>query len=82
MDVAAKYCSGRLVLCHEGGYNASTVPYHGLGVIETLADTPSGMEDPFEPLLAELGGQDLQPHQAAVIESLLGHLNTVSQHWG
>jgi acetoin utilization deacetylase AcuC-like enzyme len=66
-QAAAELCDGRLVLCHEGGYNAPTVPFYGLAVMEELSGVRTGVEDPFLPLLAGLGYQDLQPHQDAVI---------------
>ena len=68
MAVADEVCGGRLVLCHEGGYNGSTVPFFGLAVMEQLSGIRTGTEDPFQPLLGGLGGQDLQPHQTAVID--------------
>ena len=43
------------MLCHEGGYNGSTVPFFGLAVMETLSGEQSGVEDPFMPLLGGLG---------------------------
>ena len=66
--VAEELCSGRLLLCHEGGYHAPTVPFYGLTVLEELSGIPSGVQDPFEPIMAGLGGQDLQAHQSAAID--------------
>ncbi|MFT7460420.1 MAG: acetoin utilization deacetylase AcuC-like enzyme [Planctomycetota bacterium] len=77
MAVADEVCDGRIVMCHEGGYNGATVPFFGLAVMETLSGIATGTEDPFEPMLAGLGGQALQPHQDALIkeaEGLLGKL--------
>jgi len=70
LQAADAHCDGRLVLCHEGGYNGATVPFFGLAVMEELAGTRTGIEDPFQPLLGGLGGQGLQPHQAAVIDEV------------
>ena len=67
LAVADEVCGGRLVMCHEGGYNAPTVPYFGLAVCEALAGVKTGLEDPFAPMHEGLGGQELQPHQATVI---------------
>ncbi len=78
VDAAGRLCDGRLVMCHEGGYNAPTVPYYGLAVFEALSGITSGLEDPFHEILGGLGGQDLQPHQDAVItraEALLERLS-------
>jgi acetoin utilization deacetylase AcuC-like enzyme len=77
MDVADDVCDGRLLMCHEGGYNAPTVPFFGLAVMETLSGISTGVEDPFDPLLGGLGGQSLQAHQDALItqaEDLLSKL--------
>jgi acetoin utilization deacetylase AcuC-like enzyme len=68
LGIADELCGGRLLLCHEGGYHAPTVPFHGLAVLETLSGVATGIEDPFARVLARLGGQELQPHQMAVIE--------------
>ena len=77
MTAASQLCDGRLVFTHEGGYNAHTVPFYGLAVMEQLCGTSTGVEDPFLPIMAGLGGQDLQPHQQAVIDQarqLLDHI--------
>jgi acetoin utilization deacetylase AcuC-like enzyme len=67
MTVADDVCGGRLVLCHEGGYSGSTVPFFGLAVMEELSGIRTGVVDPFQALLSGLGMQALQPHQDAVI---------------
>lgn len=69
MSAADRLCGGRIAFCHEGGYNAYTVPFMGLRVIEALSGLKSGMEDPFAPLIEGMGYQELQGHQAAVIEA-------------
>lgn len=77
MAAAQELCGGRIVMCHEGGYNPSTVPFFALAVIETLAGEQTGIEDPFLELMAGLGGQELQPHQEEAIrraESMLANL--------
>ena len=65
--VAEESCDGRIAMCHEGGYNAPTVPFYGLAVVEELSGIPTGVVDPFQEILAGLGQQDLQPHQDKVI---------------
>ena len=77
MAAAEELCGGRIVMCHEGGYNAPTVPFFALAVIEELAGELSGVDDPFLDIMAGLGGQELQPHQDEAIrraESLLANL--------
>ena len=67
MAAANEVCNGRLVLCHEGGYSASTVPFFGLAVMEELSGIRTAVNDPFTDMLGGLGGQALQPHQENVI---------------
>jgi acetoin utilization deacetylase AcuC-like enzyme len=74
---AEELCAGRLVLCHEGGYHKTSVPFSGLAVIEQLSDIRSGMTDPFLPIIEKYPFQELQPHQDAVLrqaEKLVGRL--------
>jgi acetoin utilization deacetylase AcuC-like enzyme len=77
MRAADELCGGRIVMCHEGGYDAPTVPFYALAVIETLAGESSGVDDPFLEIMAGQGGQSLQPHQDEAIrraEALLANL--------
>ena len=67
VDVADRNSDGRLVVLHEGGYSPFHVPFCGLAVIEQLVGEPSGVADPYA-TLANLPYQDLQPHQADLIE--------------
>ena len=75
MQVADVLCDGRLVLSHEGGYNPHTVPFYGLAVMEQLSAVQSGVSDPFLPIMAGLGGQELQPHQQEAINRAKGLLD-------
>jgi acetoin utilization deacetylase AcuC-like enzyme len=68
LEVARDVCGGRVVMCHEGGYSPAYVPYCGLAILEEMAGVRTGLEDPLLGLLAAFGGQDLQPHQDAVVE--------------
>ena len=80
MTAAEQLCDGRLLMSHEGGYNPATVPFYGLAVVEQLSGVRTGVADPFHELMAALGGQELQPHQDAVIrkaEGLLAHLRRI-----
>ena len=75
VGAANELCGGRLVLTHEGGYSAPYVPFLGLAVVEAMSGRRSGVADPYQFFTEGLGGQDLQPHQDAVIadaEKLLG----------
>jgi acetoin utilization deacetylase AcuC-like enzyme len=68
MLAARDLCEGRLVMTHEGGYNASTVPFFGLAVMEQLSGIKTGVEDPFLEMFQALGGQKLLPHQEEVVQ--------------
>lgn len=81
LDAADKLCEGRLMMCHEGGYNPSTVPYHGLAVIEALSGESSGMPDPFLEIHESLGGQELNAHQQAYIDEAKKTLESLFSHW-
>jgi hypothetical protein len=65
MEAADELCGGRLVLSHEGGYAPVYVPFCGLAVMEELVKTP--VYDPMALPAGTAGGQDLQPHQDAII---------------
>ncbi|MFM9124390.1 MAG: class II histone deacetylase [Actinomycetota bacterium] len=67
LDVTASY-DGHIVFTHEGGYSAAYVPFCGLAVLEEVSGHRTPVEDPFLPIFMGVGGQDLQPHQAAVID--------------
>lgn len=82
LSVARDVCGARLVMCHEGGYSPAYVPYCGLAILEEMAGVRTDLADPLLGLLAAFGGQELQPHQAAVIaeaEKLAIGLNTRSR---
>jgi acetoin utilization deacetylase AcuC-like enzyme len=72
-DAAERHCGGRLVLSHEGGYSSGHVPFCGLAVVEALSGLSAGIEDPFA-FLADVPGQELQPHQEAVLDAATGAL--------
>jgi acetoin utilization deacetylase AcuC-like enzyme len=46
MDLADELCGGRLVAAQEGGYSEIYGPYCTLAIIETLAGTRTGIEEP------------------------------------
>eukprot|EP00808_Paulinella_micropora_P017120 g19329.t1 len=68
MRVADHVCEGKIVMTHEGGYSIPSVPFLGLAVLEQLSGIRSGVKDPFTGMWEQLGGQDLQPHQAAAVD--------------
>ena len=70
LDVADRHAGGRLVYCHEGGYSSGYAPFCGLAVLEELAGYTTGVADPFLPIFEGYAYQDVQPHQAAVIDEV------------
>lgn len=79
MKAADELCAGRIVMCHEGGYNDATVPFYGLAVMERLSGIKTETNDPFMSLFEALAGQELQPHQDQIItlaEQLLQNLSS------
>jgi acetoin utilization deacetylase AcuC-like enzyme len=77
--VAEQLCDGRLVAVHEGGYSPAHVPFCGLAVIEQLSGIPSGIDDPFA-TLAALPYQDLQPHQASIIDAAAALVDRIPRY--
>jgi acetoin utilization deacetylase AcuC-like enzyme len=74
---ADELCGGRVVATHEGGYSNTYVPFCGLAVIEEFAGIRTSVTDPYLEELMQMGGQELQPHQAAVIDAaaaLVAHI--------
>ena len=70
LGVADRHAAGRLVVCHEGGYAPGYTPFCGLAVLEELSGAYTGVADPFLPIFEGYGGQELQPHQEAVITAV------------
>ncbi len=70
LDLAARLCSGRLAMSHEGGYNPVYVPFCGLAVIEALAGVTEPLADPYEPIFGGMGQLELQPHQTALLDQV------------
>ena len=81
MDAANDLCGGRLVMSHEGGYSASTVPFFGQAVMETLAERRTDVVDPFVEVIGGMAYQDLQPHQAAAIARTEAALAENRKRW-
>lgn len=46
-ELADEICDGKLVMVHEGGYAESYVPFCGVGVMESLMEWDSPVEDPM-----------------------------------
>ena len=76
VELADRVCDGRLVMSHEGGYSPIYVPFCGLAVVEALSGHRTGIDDPFEPDWIGWPGQDVQPHQQAVVDRARALLET------
>ena len=76
---ADSLCGGRLIATHEGGYSNAYVPFCGLAVIEEFARTRTPVADPYLDELMQMGGQELQPHQAAAVDAAAAYVRLVPQ---
>jgi acetoin utilization deacetylase AcuC-like enzyme len=65
---AATLCGSRLVLCHEGGYSSTYVPYCGLAVIESLAGVRTDVVDPWLTDARRVRELPLRAHEHAAID--------------
>jgi len=77
LQVAGRFCSNRLLVTHEGGYNLFTVPFMGLAVIEELSGRDSGVVDPHRDIFVAMKGHELLPHQEAVIAAAAALVSNV-----
>lgn len=68
-DAADRYCGGRLLATHEGGYNEATVPFMALAAIEAISGLNSGVTDPYSEIFDNMHGHDLLPHQEDAVEA-------------
>jgi acetoin utilization deacetylase AcuC-like enzyme len=67
ISAARGACGGHVVACHEGGYSPAYVPYCGLAILEEMSGIRTELADPLAGILGPMGGQELQPHQEAVV---------------
>ncbi len=71
---AGALCGSRLVLCHEGGYSSTYVPYCGLAVIESLAGVRTQVVDPWLTDARRVRELPLRQHERDAIDQ------AVAQH--
>lgn len=69
VQLAETLCGGRMLALHEGGYSTAYVPFCGLATLEEMSGVRTAFDDPFLPIFGGMGGQELQPHQKAVIDA-------------
>ena len=72
MSWADALCDGRLVLCHEGGYSSTYVPYCGLAIVEQLASIRTEVVDPWISDTRQVRWLPLRAHEAQAIERARG----------
>lgn len=77
LNVAEEVCDGRIVFTHEGGYNATTTPFLGLAVIETLLGEVTGIRSPNVEERRDVGFQDLQDYQKSHIDKILAYHQSI-----
>jgi acetoin utilization deacetylase AcuC-like enzyme len=66
MECAAESANNKILIAHEGGYNAVYSPFCGLFVLQQLSGIKK-LDDPFSHV-ENYPGQKLQPHQKAEID--------------
>lgn len=81
-EAAERHCSGRLLLCHEGGYSEFYVPFCGLATVEALSGIRSRVVDPCISEVEQIGYQELQPHQDQVIRRAEGVVEMLRHRMG
>lgn len=75
MTLADEVCDGRLVLSHEGGYDATLAPFCALAIFEELTGVKADMPKGGNPFASASGDgalnkyQKLLPHQDECIQS-------------
>jgi acetoin utilization deacetylase AcuC-like enzyme len=70
---AAALCGSRLVLCHEGGYSSTYVPYCGLAVVERLAGVRTDVIDPWLTDARQVRELPLRAHEREAIDQAVAH---------
>ncbi len=70
-DAAQRYCGGRLVVVHEGGYSEAYVPFCGLAIVEELAGIRTEVVDPMLDLaIAQQPGERFVTFQRELLDEL------------
>jgi acetoin utilization deacetylase AcuC-like enzyme len=74
MRAAERLCGGRLVMCHEGGYSTTYVPYCGLAIVERLSGASTGVVDPWISDTRRVRELPLRAHEEQAVQA------AVAQH--
>ncbi|KAI9003471.1 deacetylase [Hyaloraphidium curvatum] len=71
LAVADEVCGGKVAMVHEGGYSPVYVPFCGIATLEEMTGIKTDVVDGFYAgMFKACGGQDLQPHQDALIKKI------------
>ncbi|MGI8712947.1 MAG: class II histone deacetylase [Solirubrobacteraceae bacterium] len=68
---ARRLCAGRLVLCQEGGYSTTYVPYCGLAIVEALSGIRTGVADPWISDARRVRELPLRAHERAAVQAAI-----------
>lgn len=77
-ELAEEVCEGRIVVMQEGGYDPTSVPFHGLATIEALSGLSAGIDNPFA---FEVTGDSVRPHEEEAIAEAERIFLDYSKHW-
>ena len=78
MSVADRVCGGKVIMTHEGGYNATYSPFCGLFVLQQLSGITK-LNDPFAHG-NDYPGQDLKKQESDVIDRAVELLESIPKH--
>lgn len=71
MEVADRWCQGRLVAVHEGGYAEAYVPFCGHAIMEELSGVRTDVVDPFLPIFEpQQPGERFNAFQRKLLDEL------------
>jgi acetoin utilization deacetylase AcuC-like enzyme len=69
LRAAEQLCGGRLVMCHEGGYSTTYVPYCGLAIVEQLSGERMGVADPWISDTRRVRELPLRAHEEQAVQA-------------
>lgn len=70
-QLAVQWCDSKFVVCHEGGYAPTYVPFCGVAVLEEMSGLQPVVADPFLARFTGVGYEGLQSHQSAAIDEVV-----------
>lgn len=69
MTAAELLCGGRLVMCQEGGYSTTYVPYCGLAIVEQMSGERTGVVDPWISDTRRVRELPLRAHEEQAVQA-------------